>query len=296
MACLSPLKGYRGPGGIVKFTHVGAWVDRHLTVACGQCRSCRLERSRQWAVRCMHEAQLHEATCFITLTYDAEHLPPRGTLRLEDWQKFAKRLRKARGPFRFYHCGEYGDVNGRPHIHSLIFGLDFIDDQVVYDHKRGNTTYTSPQLTQLWGQGLAIIGTLTYQSAAYVARYIMKKHIGEQGKEHYLHSVDTETGECHYLKPEYTTMSRCPGIGSEWFAKYSRDVYPDDFVITQGKKARPPKFYDGQYELQNPEGHKAIKLRRKKAGSKHAANNTPERLRVRAKVLEAKISALKRSL
>ena len=79
MPCYHPLQGWRKQGGGITFNLRDGFVDRPVTVSCGQCIGCRLERSRQWAIRCMHEASLHESNCFVTLTYSDDgikHLPP----------------------------------------------------------------------------------------------------------------------------------------------------------------------------------------------------------------------------
>ncbi len=243
----------------------------------------------------MHETQMHETSSFLTLTYNDEHLPPDGSLVLAHWQNFAKRVRKKLGPFRFYHCGEYGDENGRPHYHALMWGHDFSEDRVFFTKHRGNNIYTSSQLDELWTHGFCQIGQISFQSAAYVARYIMKKIHGQQAENHY-EGVDFTTGEITELRPEYTTMSRKPGIGKSWFDKYASDVYPDDFVISNGKKARPPAYYDNLYGETNPDSLALIKEGRAKSGRKHRANNTFERLRVRETVLEQKLQSLKRKL
>jgi len=87
MPCYYPIKGYkskkREPSGkrkIVFYAHQGL-VDMPVTIPCGRCVGCRLERSRQWAMRCMHEASLHEENIFITLTYNPENLPEGNTLK-----------------------------------------------------------------------------------------------------------------------------------------------------------------------------------------------------------------------
>jgi hypothetical protein len=123
----------------------------------------------------------------------------------------------------------------------------------------------------------------------------MKKVNGKAAEDHY-EKVDPETGEIHRLTPEYTTMSRRPGIGKGWLEKYSGDVYPGDFVVLNGKKMRPPKFYDVQYELMEPEEMEGIKKRRLKALEKHSENNTRERLRVRETIQYRKLDKLGKSL
>ncbi len=257
-------------------------MDRPLELACGQCQGCRLERSRQWAIRCVHEAQMHKQNCFITLTYDPDHVPKDGSLHLEDWQRFAKRLRRKAGPFRFFHCGEYGEVNLRPHYHACIFGLDFVADRGLWKDDGRNPLFRSPLLDSTWGLGFATVGALTFKSAAYVARYIMKKATGPLAVEKY--------GD---RRPEYVTMSRRPGIGSKWFEKFRGDVYPSDEVIHEGKRFRPPRFYDG---LLGADELYEYKVKRRRALSNRVKELTPDRLRVREKCSEARVKAFERNL
>ncbi len=225
---------------------------------------------------------MHERNCFLTLTYDQVNLPDDGGLRVEDWQKFAKRVRKRVGPFRFFHCGEYGDENQRPHYHAAVFGLDFSRDRVPLKSKRGHTLYESPKLNELWGLGFATVGSLTWQSAAYVARYVMKKATGPLAKERY--------GD---RRPEYVTMSRRPGIGTRWFEQFASDVYPSDEVIHEGKRYRPPRFYDSKLP---PEELEALKVRRRRAAGLRSEDLTPERLRVRERVAAVQVDKLVRGL
>ena len=135
MPCFHPLEGYwskdRNPSGkrSLTFNAREAFTDKKIDVPCGRCVGCRLERSRQWAIRCVHEASLYDNNCFITLTYDSDHVPSDGSLRVEDFQNFMKRLRKSVAPrrVRFFHCGEYGERGDRPHYHAILFNLDFDD-------------------------------------------------------------------------------------------------------------------------------------------------------------------------
>ncbi len=245
----------------------------------------------------MGEAAMHERNCFLTLTYDQANLPPDGSLNVNHWQNFAKRARKRLGKFRFFHCGEYGDLNGRPHYHAAIFGQDFSFDREFWKNtKTGDPLWTSPTLSKLWPEGLHAIGDLTFDSAAYVARYVMKKVNGSQAEYHYLTHVDYDTGECHYRKPEYATMSRNKGIGETWIKKYMSDVYPSDELVVNGKITRPPKFYDQQFEKADPKGYRKLKAQRIKIGSKHPENNTYDRLEVRETVQIARIRELTREI
>jgi hypothetical protein len=176
-----------------------------------------------------------------------------------------KRLRhKHRGEkIRFFHCGEYGETLGRPHYHAIIFGYDFRNkDSYIIGEGSNYQIKGSEELEELWPFGFHAIGDVNFESAAYVARYIVKKITGEKALEHYC-DIDKETGEIlRERKPEYTTMSRRPGIASDWIKKYHTDVYPSDEVIVRGKEVKPPRYYDRQYELINEEAMKKVRGRR----------------------------------
>jgi len=268
----------------------------HVVVPCGQCIGCRLERSRQWAIRCVHEAQLHNQNCFITLTYSDEYVPVGRSLVKADFQKFMKRLRKAfpDSSIRYYMCGEYGEQFGRPHFHACLFGFDFIDKTIWKKTNSGEHIYRSPSLEKIWPYGHSSIGSVTFNSAAYVARYVMKKRTGEQAQQWYEY-VD-EDGVIHHRLPEYTNMSLKPGIGHGWLEKYKSDVYPADTVVLKGKKMRPPRYYDLQFEMEYPSDFKRIKAARKSKAALHAENNTDSRLRVREEVQQARLKTLRREL
>ena len=272
--------------------------DPNLTIPCRQCVGCRLERSRIWAVRVMHEAQLYSENSYITLTYAPEHLKS-PSLEYEDFQLFMKRLRKrfTGKTIRFYMCGEYGEQNRRPHFHACIFNLDF-QDKVFHKTENGFPVYTSPTLSQLWPFGFSTVGSLTFRSAAYVARYIMKKQTGDGAVFHYLSDeVDPETGEITPLTPEFNKMSLKPGIGQKWIEKYMDDVYPHDYVVINGHKTRPPAYYDQQYQkVKGLSAAAELEIERFERALKHEENNTPERLAVREKISHLKLKKLKRTL
>lgn len=212
-----------------------------LQLRCGQCIACRLEKSRQWAVRCMHEASLYRASSFVTLTYDDEHLESL-SLNYRDFQLFNKRARRKLGPFRFFMCGEYGEKGWRPHFHTAMFGVHFGDRYPWRKSPSGHPLYRSQTLEALWPNGGCEIGDVTFESAAYIARYVTKKVTGDAAQEHYCR-VDDRTGEIVQLEPEFTQMSRRPGIGRPWFDRYKTEVFPRDSVVVRGKIVRPPRFY-----------------------------------------------------
>lgn len=274
------------------------YIDMPVTVPCGQCIGCRLEKSRQWAMRLVHEAQLHEQKCFITLTYDNAHLPQGGTLVKKHFQDFMKRLRKPYGPgaIRYFHCGEYGEITKRPHYHACLFGTEFIEDKRFHTRNaQGDTIYTSERLESTWGMGFCTIGNFTFETAAYVARYILKKVSGPTAPKHY-RQVDLTTGETIERIPEYVTMSLKPAISSAWFDAFSADVYPDDFCVMRGKKLPVPRYYDLRLGRMNKPLLEHLKKRRIANGKKNASNSTHERLHIRETVKLAQIKSLKRSL
>lgn len=247
-------------------------------------------------MRCVHENQLHADSAFITLTYAPEKIPHGGTLIKKDWQDFAKRLRKkAVRRISYFHCGEYGEQSRRPHYHALLFGFDFADKKPFKKSKDGSDIYTSELLLELWGKGFCTTGAVTFESAAYVARYVMKKITGEAAEKHY-QSIDPETGEVHRLLPEYTTMSLKPAIAKGWYSDFRSDVYPSDFMVLRGQKMKPPKYYDRLLEIEDPEAHAAIKARRTEEALLRQGDSTSSRLRVREQVKLAQISHLKRGL
>lgn len=300
MACYYPLRAWRplDGGGRLVFDIRKGWADRPVSVPCGQCVGCRLERSRVWAVRCVHEASLHDENCFITLTYSDVNVPVGRTLVKGDFQKFLKRLRDrvGYGRVRYYACGEYGEQFGRPHYHACLFGYDFPDKVFFKFSPAGEKLFRSELLEDLWRVGHSSIGAVTFESAAYVARYIMSKRTGALAFEKY-NDVDWSTGEIIAERiPEYTDMSRRPGIGRDWFKQFASDVFPDDFVVLNGKKFRPPRYYDNAFEVVCPGDFRRVKQRRIRRAAKHFENNTPDRLRVRELVHLAKIKSLKREL
>ncbi len=278
-----------------------------IPLPCGQCIGCRLEYSRQWAVRCHHEAKLHSSNCFLTLTLNNDNLPNDHSLNVSTFQDFMKRFRKDIEPrkIRFYHSGEYGkatpdnDFIARPHYHALIFNYQF-DDRELLSSKEGIHLYTSDHLDHLWTHGNCSVGDLTFESAAYVARYITKKINTSQKspEDYYLHYTRTDhtTGEIYEIKPEYSTMSRRPGVGAHWFKKFKSDCFPSDSISVRGTKQKPPKYYDYLLELDDSEAHDAIKISRIAKARKHWRDQTPERLVTREIVKLSQIQTLKRSL
>ena len=170
---------------------------------------------------------LYEDNVFITLTYDDDHLP--GSLCKDDFQRFMKRLRKARPgvEIRFFGCGEYGSKNGRPHYHIILFNCSFPD--MVYLCNDGvSMLFRSKELEKLWPYGMSSIGEVSLESCAYVARYSNKKLSHSHGDE-------------------FLLMSRRPGIGKGWFTDHKELLYVTDKIygsFGSSHKASVPRYFD----------------------------------------------------
>lgn len=291
MSCYSPLKGFpvsRTNSGKLDYKitsfqvdHMelvkGKWikcdtpfvspaseevVKEYVLIPCQKCIGCRLDYAKQWANRCMLELPYHESSYFLTLTYSDDNLRfsesfdmETGELRKvptlvkEDWQLFMKRLRKEysmkyNNKLRFYMCGEYGEHSFRPHFHAVIFGLK-LDDLVPYSRtSQGHILYNSEWLQNIWNLGYVVIGDVTYESCNYTARYVTKK-VNEELIEHF---KDLN------LEPEFTLMSRRPGIGA-WYYEDHPEIWNYDhfFLGTENGSLQitPPRYFRKLLEKDN---------------------------------------------
>lgn len=296
----------------------------YVHIPCGQCKGCRVDRSKEWANRMMMEASYYERNCFITLTYDDEHLPwskyyAEGdpierrfhTLKKKDFQDFMKRLRDRVSVYdphtgkvldyskvRFYACGEYGTESTRPHYHAVIFNW-CPDDLRYHTHDlRGYNLYTSETLSQLWPKGYHYVGFLNWQTCAYVARYVTKK-LGQDFANFY---------RFFHIEPEFSLMSRKPGLARRYYDEHKDVIYQDDktpiislSTIDGGLNFDSPRYFDSLLEVESPELYRSIKDVR----SKNAENikviklsktqlDYYEMLNVEEKTFSNSIKALKR--
>lgn len=340
MPCYQPIKAYRFLDkfgeSVIKFVSKDvfdktfipsiysdlSFVEK-LELPCGKCIGCRLDYSRTWAIRCMLEAQNHKHNWFLTLTYDDEHVPTvisdtvnidsgeyfaddciSYTLKKEHISAFLKRLRSyidyhhiEHDDVRFYSCGEYGDKSFRPHYHMILFGCD-IPDLEFFSKRGGNLYFTSEIINSLWSHGFVIIGELSFQSASYVARYCTKK----------TKIISKDFYEKNGISPEFTLMSRRPGISRDYYDRNSDKIYNLDSLTVVGSGGsplvvRPPRYFDRLFELDKPVTMDTIKKERQK-NSKYIqkailANtslNKDEYLAVQHKNKLAVISQLKRSV
>lgn len=304
MACYHPLKGIvlganaetgKKNVKIVSSDFKSPEVDgiEYIQVPCGRCIGCRLKYSRDWAIRCMTELQYHDKACFITLTYDDEHIPvpnkiinpdgsittsPVSPLVKRDLQLFFKRLRKKYpdSKIRYFACGEYGSASMRCHYHAILFGVDFTEDRVFYKKSFDNkfNYYTSPTLDSLWhnyddfghdlGQlGYAVVCDVSFDTCAYVARYVTKKKYGAES--HFYDDLQ--------IPPEFSVMSRKPGIGRLYFDENVDKIYKYDEIILSdtdgGKRFKPPRYYDKLFDIYDPVSSGELHSKRQEIAKQH---------------------------
>ncbi len=249
------MKGYTSRSG--QWTLDPGWPGaKPLTVPCGGCIGCGIDHQNEWIVRMLHELQLHEEACYVTLTYNNENLPTvslpnKGELELwatlhpRDLTLFWKRLRKHLGiKIRYFAIGEYGDVYQRPHYHFILYGYSFPDQVLAPPSIQKDSLdplYVSQELSSIWPFGYHSIGSVTEKSIAYVARYTVNKR-----------SKRERRSDKDPRKPIFSTQSRNPGIGGDWFKRWRTDVYPSDTVVIDGQERRPPRYYDRLLERDHP--------------------------------------------
>lgn len=267
-------------------------VSRFTELGCGQCVGCRLDRSRQWANRCLLELEYHDSAYFVTLTYNDDHVPrsyygdpesgeaqPSLSLAKRDFQLFMKRLRKAfpDDKIRFFACGEYGPSTMRPHYHAILFGLHLHDLVPFSRSEQGFTYYISQSLQDVWSVrdippgssvnqwsvtplapiGHILVADVTWETCAYTARYVMKK----------LNGPEAQFYSDFNIEPPFSLMSRKPGIARQWYDDHP-DLYDFEYINvktpTGGRKFRPPKYFDKLYDLDHPDESAEIKAIRQK--------------------------------
>ncbi len=232
MQCEKPIM-IRKPG-------TSQFQNEKICVPCGKCFACQINKARDWSVRIMQEERCHEASVFVTLTYDEEHLPiasgTQGTLVKKDLQDFFKRLRKFTGKkLRYFACGEYGENYARPHYHCIIFGLSVMVAEIA--------------VRRCWLFGWSHIGSVSFGSASYVARYTTK--LLTKDKEKFYSD--------NKLQKEFALMSRRPGIGVPFLDKYGdfgkvhKFFWQDDFKVPLPRLYRTKLFQteEEQQEIKN---------------------------------------------
>lgn len=249
----------------------------------------------------MHEAKLYDRNCVVTLTYNDANLPDDRGLVKRDLQLFMKRLRKEfvtqpdpekdkYDGIRFYACGEYGENTRRPHYHCILFNFAFRDLRQYKKSKTGDNLYTSETAERLWGKGFCVVGEVTFESCAYVARYIVDKMTGEKADQWYT------TDDGVIVQSEFTNMSRRPGIGRGYYEKYGAEVMRHDSVIMNAMPVRPPRYYDLLSDAVDSKRMAVLKKKRRREALKHQDDNTPERRRVKETVAVLNLNMWKRNV
>lgn len=246
----------------------------------------------------------------MTLTYDDAHMPPFGSVRMDDVSAWIKRLRFFTAPrlIRFLAKTEYGPRTFRPHAHVLLFGISFREDRVaVRRTKSGELSYRSALLTKSYGLGVAECSDLTPRSVGYVANHNVDK-LGDGHDAAFYERVDPATGEVVELERESIRVSNRPGIGSGWLDRYESDAFPSGFVISEGMKKSIPRYYKkrlrGRFELAGSYEHTTVPFDDARLMAEKSAeffdsdearfNNTPERLAVREQCLFERTKRLRR--
>lgn len=313
MDCTSPIRAFqlikkREGKAVVCFkeSEIKNRAYKEIFLSCGQCIGCRINKAMEWAVRCQHESSLWKNNCFLTLTYNEDNLRENKSLVKRDFQLFMKRLRsKYKGiesiiykgekvwPIRYFACGEYGELLERPHHHVCLFNFDFRDKR-LWRIRNGNRYYISSEVDELWTLGYHLLAAVTFDVVKYVAKYICKKITGSRADEHYTR-LDNETGERMKMLPEYSCMSRRPGIGYFWFKRYFEDIYGKDFLTIEGKKYPAPKYYDGLFKDLFNERYLNVKYKRELRSVKRGKKSMRDLKRIN-KVRERNNEIFKKNL
>jgi len=310
MTCYYPLTGYRTkePNENGKYPIVWGYqeaqLDDEITCCCGRCLGCLIDKSQDWAIRGVHESNLHEQNSFITLTYDEEHLPLDKSLHRSEFNQFLERLRywlelnQPETKFLYLGCGEYGE-QGRAHFHSALFGFQFPDLQAHQGNGK-DMLYTSEILTQIWGKGFCTVGEVTRESVAYIARYTLKKQSLamndrlKKGRE----LINPMTGEIttaeeilySEINKEMQFSSRNPALGKNWFLKYGNDCRKG-FITLKGRKHPIPTYYEKLMDKYwGPVEYDEYFAQKKLAMNPNNPENKTERLRVREEVKKRKMA------
>jgi len=273
MPCTRPILAYSSPGETIQSVTTKTQYPNDLSYnltrwTCGKCPDCKAAKARDWGIRIGHHAEHLEEqgipSSYVTLTYNEKSLPHGATLLPSDIVKTFKTLRNDGKSFKYFQCGEYGEEFLRPHHHVIFLGEAFTSDRKLARTRHGRPIWSSDQLSRAWPHGNHEIETVNFAAGCYVAGYTTKKLHSQP-----IERTDPATGETWDVLPSYITMSK--GIGTDWFNKYSDDIYPHDFVqLNDEKTARPPTWYDHLHSLRDPESWKAIQDSRKSFADQHS--------------------------
>jgi hypothetical protein len=215
--------------------------NQGIWAPCGRCINCKLQKANNWATRCLHESNYHEHNMFVTLTYDTAHLPLDESVHKHHFQNFMKRLRhQTRNTLKYLACGHYGDQNGRPHYHAILYGLEPLSHELgppPAGTSAGHQVIKGP-LTNAWKYGIVHIGTVTYQSARYVAQYLLHGH-RPPGKA-----------------PVFLTMSK--GMGERWIKDNLHLINQETGITINGTHVSIPRYY--HQKIKEIQGEKPVEI------------------------------------
>jgi hypothetical protein len=171
MNCVSPVRVRSNEG-------------ESFAVPCTKCLNCRIQNSREWSLRLMHERAYYDHSGFFTFTFSDVGLANRevapwrmySSVDRAELVKLMKRLRAKVAPRRlkYFAVGEYGEKYCRPHYHAIIFGEDISTVDWTMegtDPKYGIPYGSLPE----WPYGHTYIGTVETDSCRYVAEYLQKE-------------------------------------------------------------------------------------------------------------------------
>lgn len=183
---------------------------------------------------------MHEDNCFVTLTYDNEHLKS-PILDYRDFQLFMKKLRFTfpNKKIGMFVTGEYGEQNKRPHWHAIIFNWTPSDALYSHANHRGDKCYHSAVLDKLWGNGKTEFGSVTLESAGYCARYAAKKLVHGKDEEHNYHPISKKSSK--------------QAIGKAFLEKYWTDIFNYGRCEVQGTSHPIPRYYVKWLKKHHPE-------------------------------------------
>lgn len=259
MRCTSPRTvGFQADGKTISWSPKNTSKEfATFQLPCGKCIECRLDYARQWAVRCVHEAQMHEKNSFITLTYADQHLKS-PKLIYSDFQKFMRRLRKTQNaPIGVFVTGEYGEKTKRPHWHAIIFNWSPNDQTYFRSNHRGDKIYSSKTLETLWPHGKCELGSVTMESAGYCARYAAKKLVHGQDQTHDFHPISKKSSK--------------HAIGKKWLEKFWPDIFNHGYaILIDGSKSAVPRYYEKWLKKNQPEAWQGYVTERKIENCKRA--------------------------
>lgn len=303
MACNKPMyriseefltpsdKKYARNGGLVfGLSELNHFENRYskekiITIGCGQCMGCRLDKAQEWAIRSSHESSLYDFNLYVTLTMDANNLlfddyldfsigevHYCASLDDHDLVKFMKDLRELYRVnahhigIRLLGSGEYGDIGDLPHYHLLLFNCPPLDDFLSWYDADHHLHFLSDTFNKLWTYGFVDIQPMCFESICYVSRYVTKKLIGKPRQ-----AAKKDYGDLLVRKPDFLRMSRRPGIGAEYARKHFEEIYEGDAIVLNKRYetflAKPPRYYDRLFESVDPESMEIVRGTRSEAGS-----------------------------